>query len=69
MNEHRRLRRQRTPLPSPAAADPFGTPDEPSAVALQSAGFGATARAALDSCQRGADAQSELDARKQESGQ
>ncbi len=69
MSEERYRYRERSPLAPSGGDNPFGTASQPSATLQQASGFGAAASQANESCQRGANAQAELNARDQESGQ
>ena len=71
MNSESHLSRQHVssapPGPQPDTA--FSTVPEQSSMTEQAAGFAAAGRSAHASCRRGADAQQEIDARRQQSGQ
>ncbi len=62
--------RSRVAVPPPAEPEATSSVGgQPSSIARQAAGFGAAAGMAYESCQRGAEAEAELEARTQESGQ
>ena len=69
MNTERHLTHQTVSPAAPGTDTAFSTEPQSSSMTEQAADFGAAGRAAHNSCRRGADAEQEIEARAQQSGE